>query len=117
MPLTALTASADQKHLILNADKAKVEAAMGFDRNNWPSVNNPSWGAEPFWQKETGKPAVSDQPAKDAGRYRETGHGAGNEAGHETGQGPGVADQTWSMSRSRSMDPEANSDMNADRWE
>jgi sporulation protein YlmC with PRC-barrel domain len=65
VPLTALTASADQKHLILNADKSKVETAMGFDKNNWPSVSSPSWGAEPVWQKETDKPAVTEPPAKD----------------------------------------------------
>jgi hypothetical protein len=40
VPLTALTPSSDQKHLILNADKSKVETAMGFDSNNWPSVKN-----------------------------------------------------------------------------
>jgi sporulation protein YlmC with PRC-barrel domain len=65
VPLTALTLSPDQKCLILNAEKSKVEAAMGFDKNNWPSVSNPSWGAEPFWQKETGKPAATEQPAKE----------------------------------------------------
>ena len=64
VPLTALTASSDQKHLILNAEKSKVEAAMGFDSANWPSVSNPSWGAEPFWQKETTTPPMSNQPAK-----------------------------------------------------
>jgi sporulation protein YlmC with PRC-barrel domain len=65
VPLTALTVSLDQKHLILNADKAKVEAALGFNRNNWPSVSNTSWGAEPFWQKGTETPAVTNEPAKD----------------------------------------------------
>ena len=64
VPLAALTISPDQKNLILNADKSKVETAMGLDPHNWPSVSNPSWGAEPFWQKETGKPAVTDQPAE-----------------------------------------------------
>jgi len=64
VPLTALTASADQKQLILNAEKSKVEAAVGFDSDNWPSVGNPSWGAEPFWQKETTTPPTSDNPAK-----------------------------------------------------
>ena len=64
VPLTALTVSADQKHLVLNADKSKVEAAMGFDKSNWPSVSNPSWGAEPVWQKEANKPALTDQPAE-----------------------------------------------------
>jgi sporulation protein YlmC with PRC-barrel domain len=62
VPLTALTTSADQKYLILNADKSKVETAMGFDKDNWPSVSKPSWGAEPFWQKDTDKPAVNDSP-------------------------------------------------------
>jgi sporulation protein YlmC with PRC-barrel domain len=57
VPLNALTVSADQKCLVLNADKSKVEAAMGFDKNNWPSVSNPSWGAEPVWQKEAAQPA------------------------------------------------------------
>jgi len=54
VPLSALKASADGDYLVLNADKSKVEEAMGFDRNNWPSVGNPSWGAQPFWQNDTG---------------------------------------------------------------
>jgi sporulation protein YlmC with PRC-barrel domain len=65
VPLTALTISSDQKNLVLNADKSKVEAAMGFEKNNWPSVSNPSWGAEPFWQKGTSPPGVMDEPAKE----------------------------------------------------
>ena len=64
VPLTALTVGPDQKCLILNADKSKVEAAMGFDRNNWPSVSNPSWGAEPVWERSADKPGVTDEPAK-----------------------------------------------------
>jgi sporulation protein YlmC with PRC-barrel domain len=64
VPLNALTVSADQKSLVLNADKSKVEAAIGFDKNNWPSVSNPSWGAEPVWQKGAAQPAVNDEPAK-----------------------------------------------------
>jgi sporulation protein YlmC with PRC-barrel domain len=65
VPLAALTVSSDQKHLTLNADKSKLAAATGFSENNWPSVSNPSWGAEPFWQKDTDKPAVTDEPAKE----------------------------------------------------
>ena len=49
VPLAALAISPDQKHLVLDADKSKVQAARGFDRDDWPSVSNPSWGAEPFW--------------------------------------------------------------------
>jgi sporulation protein YlmC with PRC-barrel domain len=53
VPVNVLKASADGQHLILNAEKSQVATAMGFDRNHWPSVNNPSWGAEPFWQEKT----------------------------------------------------------------
>jgi sporulation protein YlmC with PRC-barrel domain len=66
VPLSALTASADQKYLVLNADKAKVEAAAGFDKDNWPNVGSPSWGAEPFWQKDvTGKPETKSDSDTD----------------------------------------------------
>jgi len=53
VPLNAFTVSSDQKHLILNADKSKVESAAGFDSKNWPNVSNPAWGAEPFWQQNS----------------------------------------------------------------
>jgi sporulation protein YlmC with PRC-barrel domain len=49
VPLAALQPSADGSRLILNADKDKVAQAQGFDRDNWPSVTNPAWGAQPFW--------------------------------------------------------------------
>jgi sporulation protein YlmC with PRC-barrel domain len=69
VPMNAFTASPDQKHLILRADKAKVESAMGFDRDNWPSIGNPSWGAEPFWEPSSSAstekpktPAMTPQP-------------------------------------------------------
>jgi sporulation protein YlmC with PRC-barrel domain len=54
VPLNAFALSSDEKYLVLNADKAKVEAAAGIDKNNWPSVSNPSWGAEPFWKTTEG---------------------------------------------------------------
>jgi sporulation protein YlmC with PRC-barrel domain len=66
VPLSALATSADKKHLILNADKSKVEAAMGFDSNNWPSVSSPTWGAQPFWQGKAEKASVPDQPATES---------------------------------------------------
>ncbi len=55
VPLSAFTASSDSKHLILNADKSKIEMAEGFDAEHWPSVDNPSWGAEPFWKAKSSK--------------------------------------------------------------
>jgi len=66
VPLAAFTASADNKYLVLRADKAKVQAAAGIDRNNWPSATNPSWGAEPFWQSDKNQPDNSDSTVKPA---------------------------------------------------
>lgn len=63
VPLSALTPSSDQKHLVLNSDKSKVEAAAGFDREHWPSATSPEWGAEAFWKSDQEKPATAE-PAK-----------------------------------------------------
>ena len=46
LPLASLKPSADGTRLILNADKDKIAQAQGFDRNNWPSINTPAWGAQ-----------------------------------------------------------------------
>jgi sporulation protein YlmC with PRC-barrel domain len=54
VPLNAFTVSADQKKLVLNADKAKVDSAQGFASKDWPNVGSPSWGAQPFWQNNNG---------------------------------------------------------------
>jgi sporulation protein YlmC with PRC-barrel domain len=58
VPINAFTASADHKHLILRADKSKMEAAKGFDKDAWPSVSNPEWGAETFWELRPGTSAL-----------------------------------------------------------
>ena len=65
VPVTALTVSPDQKHLILNADKDSVAAAKGMDEKNWPSVSQPSWGAQPFLKEEPVPPSRPRQPAKE----------------------------------------------------
>jgi sporulation protein YlmC with PRC-barrel domain len=54
VPLRAFHPSEDGKYLILNTDKDKLSRAEGFDKNNWPSPQNPSWGAQPFWQEPAG---------------------------------------------------------------
>jgi len=54
VPVTAFAPSADQKHLTLTADKAKLESAKGFEKNMWPSVSNPDWGADMFWETRPG---------------------------------------------------------------
>jgi sporulation protein YlmC with PRC-barrel domain len=61
VPLAALHPSVDGLYLILNADKQKVAQAKGFNRNDWPSVNNPAWGAQPFWQPTSPANRSQDQ--------------------------------------------------------
>jgi sporulation protein YlmC with PRC-barrel domain len=50
VPLTAFSRSADGKHLVLNATKDNISRAESIGEN-WPSVQNPSFGAIPFWQQ------------------------------------------------------------------
>jgi sporulation protein YlmC with PRC-barrel domain len=47
VPLAAFQPSADGSSLILNASKANLANATGFDPNQWPSGINTAWGAEP----------------------------------------------------------------------
>ncbi len=57
VPLSAFTVSSDQKHLVLNTDKSRVEAATGFTSTNWPVVGTTSWsGQQQFWQQEKAMP-------------------------------------------------------------
>jgi sporulation protein YlmC with PRC-barrel domain len=52
----------DRSYLVLNADKHSLDTAQGFPSDQWPSVSNPSWGAEPAWQGKSDlrKPASTD---------------------------------------------------------
>jgi sporulation protein YlmC with PRC-barrel domain len=73
VPLRAFQTSADGDHLILNADKDKLARAEGFDKENWPSLNTPAWGAEPFWQDNTtlrGSELRSTEGTRDSQRNR-----------------------------------------------
>ena len=59
VPLTAFTQGADQTHLVLQADKTSISQAEGIGAN-WPAVQDPSFGATPFWQ-ESGQQYRQDQ--------------------------------------------------------
>jgi hypothetical protein len=61
IPLAALRPSTDGQYFILNADREKIAQARGFSDNNWPGVNTPAWGAEPF--------AQATEPQQDQGQY------------------------------------------------
>jgi hypothetical protein len=69
VPLSAFQPSPDGSHLTLHADREKLARAEGFDRNNWPSVANPPWGAEPVWQESPGlsKPSTDLKPIAPTG--------------------------------------------------
>jgi hypothetical protein len=47
VPLAAFQPSPDGTHLILNASRANLARARGYDRNEWPSTMTSAWGAEP----------------------------------------------------------------------
>ena len=58
IPWSALTLDADRKCFVLDVDKARLEAAPGFDKEHWPSMGDEQWAAEvhsyygiaPYWQ-------------------------------------------------------------------
>jgi sporulation protein YlmC with PRC-barrel domain len=58
VPWSALKVDEDEKCFILNVDRRTIEAAPGFDKNNWPDMSDASWGTEistyyrvrPYWE-------------------------------------------------------------------
>jgi sporulation protein YlmC with PRC-barrel domain len=61
VPWDVLTVDEDQKCFILNVDRAKLENAPGFEKDNWPDMADPAWGTQiyshygrtPYWETET----------------------------------------------------------------
>jgi sporulation protein YlmC with PRC-barrel domain len=57
IPWQAFTVDTTKKQLVLNADKALLEKAPGFDKNNWPDMADLSlgttlygyYGYKPYW--------------------------------------------------------------------
>jgi len=57
VPWDALTVDEEEHEFILNVDKATLEQAPGFDKDNWPDMADPTWGSEiysyygstPYW--------------------------------------------------------------------
>lgn len=66
VPLRAFQVSLDGTYLTLQADRAKLEQARGFAPDNWPSLINPAWGAEPFWQTTPRAEHPTTKPAPDS---------------------------------------------------
>jgi sporulation protein YlmC with PRC-barrel domain len=51
IPWEALNLDEDNKCFILDVDKARLQNAPGFDKDNWPDMVNPSWanGVLSYW--------------------------------------------------------------------
>jgi sporulation protein YlmC with PRC-barrel domain len=73
VPWGALTLDEDRKCFVLDADKAKLEVAPGFYKDNWPDMTDTLWGEDvhsfygqsPYWaeRKRAGREDVdSNEP-------------------------------------------------------
>lgn len=57
IPWQAITIDTNRKVFILNVNKATLEKAPGFDKNNWPQTTDSDWltgiyqyyGYQPWW--------------------------------------------------------------------
>jgi sporulation protein YlmC with PRC-barrel domain len=58
IPWDRLSLDEENKRFVLNIDRAKLEKAPGFDKDNWPDMADPSWGSRiysyygshPYWE-------------------------------------------------------------------
>lgn len=58
LPWNALQLNEDEHEFILNVDKATLENAPGFDKDNWPDMADENWasqiyghyGSKPYWE-------------------------------------------------------------------
>jgi hypothetical protein len=46
VPWNALTLDEQEHQFILDVDKQVLESAPGFDKDNWPDMADPNWGAQ-----------------------------------------------------------------------
>lgn len=61
IPWSRMRVDEVNRQIILDVDKATLEAATGFDKDNWPDMSDPDWGtqvyshygADPYWDDET----------------------------------------------------------------
>ncbi len=61
VPWSALTLDESSHEFLLKADRSTLEAAPGFDKDNWPDFADPSWGqqvysyygAKPYWDSRS----------------------------------------------------------------
>lgn len=51
IPWESLDLDEDRKCFILDVDKSRLENAPGFDKSNWPEMNDANWGntVQTYW--------------------------------------------------------------------
>jgi sporulation protein YlmC with PRC-barrel domain len=49
VPPAALITTRDPNRIFLSVDRERLARIPGFDRHNWPDIDQPFWGAERFW--------------------------------------------------------------------
>lgn len=62
VPWETMTLDEKEKEFVLNVDKSTLENAPGFDKDNWPDMADPDWGAQvyghygmrPHWSERRG---------------------------------------------------------------
>jgi len=62
VPWEAMTLNEADHEFVMNVDKAALENAPGFDKDNWPDMADPTWGSQvfshygykPYWESDTG---------------------------------------------------------------
>ena len=60
IPWSALAVDEDEKCFILDVDRQTLETAPGFDKNNWPDMEDETfrtqvykhYNADPYWEEE-----------------------------------------------------------------
>src|SRR5262249_16980580 len=68
IPWQALALDEDEKQFILNVEKATLESAPGFDKDNWPDMADPNFGNEiyshygvtPYWDEREENKTLRD---------------------------------------------------------
>lgn len=67
LPPSALKVADEGEYLVLNADKARIQAAPGFAATAWPSVNDPEFNR--FWNdfSGVGAPAKIEHNSRTSG--------------------------------------------------
>ncbi len=71
VPWSSMDLNTDKHAFILDVDKARLENAPSFNRNNWPNINNQDWargvydyyGQAPYWTSQSGVSSVHTEHA------------------------------------------------------